>query len=130
MKEIKSREFKFNKWWNKNRKTVKSHQWLVTHARRISFSYNLHSQTFDEIIFIWTRWNNSEHKKLNQSDAHKLWRIVNPLPHERLDMIREESRKLQHILVEVKKERQQLRYDKANVTVKKTRSYSLPDPTK
>ena len=130
MNKSKLRTDKFKQWWRKNRKHSKAHTWLCVQSRRIAFAYNLHSQTCDEIMFITKRFNQSEYKKLTQDEAHTLWRLVNPLPHERLDMIRLEAKKLQEILDEVKKERRALKYERSNITVKKKRSFTLPDSAK
>ena len=69
------------------------------------------------------RYNLSTHKKLKKKDARTLFRLVNPLPHERLGMITEEGDKLQELVNELK---QLKRRQESVITKKKTRSYSPP----
>jgi hypothetical protein len=121
-KDIKKREYKFNKWWFKARRYQRAQQWLVSHSKRIAFAFNLHPSAFDEINFICRRFNLSTHKKLKKSDARTLFRLCNPLPHERLGMITDEATKLQELINELK----QLKRSQIPITKKKTRSYSPP----
>jgi len=121
-KDIKKRDFKFERWWYKARRYQKAQQWLVSHSKRIAFSYNLHPTAFDEIHFISKRFNLSTHKKLKKKDAKTLYRLINPLPHERLDMIVKEADKLNELVAELK----QLKRQRVVITKKKTRSYSPP----
>jgi len=121
-KNIKTREHKFNRWWHKNRRYQRAQQWLVSHSKRIAFSYNLHPSAFDEINFICKRFNLSTHKKLKKKDARTLHRLCNPLPHERLGMITDEAKKLQELVNELK----QLKRERVVITKKKTRSYTPP----
>lgn len=119
---IKKRKVKFERWWYKARRYQRAQQWLVSHSKRIAFAYNLHPTAFDEIQFICRRFNLSTHKKLKKKDAMTLFRLVNPLPHERLGMITEEANKLQELVNELK----QLKRSQIPITKKKTRSYSPP----
>jgi len=119
---IKKRKNKFERWWYKARRYQKAQTWLVMHSKRIAFAYNLHPTAFDEIQFICKRYNLSTYKKLKKKDAMTLYRLVNPLPHERLDMIVKEADKLQELVNELK----QLKRSQIPITKKKTRSYSPP----
>jgi len=121
----KTRNYKFDLWWNKNKKHQRATTWLVYHSKRIAFAYNLHSQAFDEIMFICKRYHLSQYKRLTKKDAKTLYRLVNPLPHERLGMITDEAMKLQQLVDELK----QLKRSQVPITKKKTRSYN-PDIVK
>ena len=119
-KNIKKRDYKFNRWWYKARTYQKAQTWLVNHSKRIAFAYNLHPNAFDEIQFICKRYNKSTFKKLKKKDAKTLFRLCNPLPHERLGMITDEANKLQELVNELK----QLKRERVIITKKKTRTYS------
>ena len=128
MKNQDYRKKQFGKWWYKNKNHKPAHKWLAHHARERARFWRFHPQTEDEINFITKRYFQSTHKRLSKADAWKLFRIVNPLPHQRLKQIQAEADYLKETLEELKAEsmRQKKEEDKkTRITVKKKRTYTL-----
>lgn len=84
MSYSKARENKFEAWWKKNHHKKTGQVWLCKSAKRIAFAYNLHPSAFDDIRIICKRFFSSEHMRLKKNDAWKMYKLCNPLYHERL----------------------------------------------
>lgn len=83
----KRRSDNFERWWRKNHHRSRAHKWLVQHAKRIAYAYNLHPNHFDDIVYIGKRFHKSEYQRLRYADAWCLWKAVHPLPHRRLERL-------------------------------------------
>ena len=83
----RKRQKEFVKWWGMNKTHRPSHKWLIKHTARVLHSYDLHPNNWDHAKKITKRYNLSEYKRLNRSDAWYLWRITHPLHSERVERI-------------------------------------------
>jgi hypothetical protein len=68
----------FRKWWKRNHHHQPGHKWLVKHSKRILHNYNIAPEQFDYCKSLHKRWNLSEYKRLNYTDAYFLWRLTHP----------------------------------------------------
>ena len=74
----------FNKWWRKNSHRQTGHHWLTKTANRILHEYAVPPEMFDECKRIIKRYNLSEYKRMNSTDAYTLWRLTHPDMDERI----------------------------------------------
>lgn len=77
----------FLRWWKKNHHNEKAHTWLTKHAKRVSHNYNIAPEQFDHTITIIKRYNCSEYRRLNKTDAKFLWRTTHPSINERRERL-------------------------------------------
>ena len=80
----KSRRQHFAKWWSKNHHRTNAHHWLVKNARRVAHAMNVGPTVFEDVQYITKRFNESEYKRLKQSDAWTLWKVCHPTPARRI----------------------------------------------
>ena len=78
---------KFNKWWNTNHHYTLAHRWLIKHSRRVMHNYMIAPEQFDQAKVIQKRYNNSEYKRINKTDATFLWRLIHPTMNERRERL-------------------------------------------
>lgn len=82
------RSAEFNRWWRcHNIANSKGLLWLVHHAKRIAFGYNLPPYTWDQVQYITKRYLNSEHRRMSRRDAWTLWKVTHPLCNDRIQRI-------------------------------------------
>ena len=77
----------FHRWWRKNNKARRSHDWLAFHARRVAYGYHMMPGVFDRVKHITKRYHNSEYKRLGERDAWTLWKLIHPLHTERVERL-------------------------------------------
>lgn len=127
-----NRKKTFAKWWKRNRRNSKAHDWIIHNAKRVAKTYLLHPQVFEEINFIATRFYKSEFRKLNEKDAWKLWRISNPNMDEKMLLLKRAAEFAETKMDELSEMRKgwtkpetQKEKKKPTVTVKKKRKFTL-----
>jgi hypothetical protein len=120
------RKQKFERWWNGKRKHSPSHDWLCHHARNFAKLYYPHPDVIDEIMFITKRFYKSEFRKLNKTDAWRLWRITNPINIERFEAIKAAGEHLYEQRKLLEEERKKVTKPTGpKITIKKKRTYTL-----
>lgn len=89
MEPNQKRSAEFQRWWRSHRTpNSKGLLWLVHHAKRIAFGYNLPPYTWDQVQYITKRYLNSEHRRMSRRDAWTLWKVTHPLSNDRINRIR------------------------------------------
>ncbi len=74
----KDRHRKFDKWWKTNNHYKLAHRWLIKHSKRCIHNYHIAPEQFDQAKKVFKRYNLSEYKRLNKTDAYFLWRLTHP----------------------------------------------------
>lgn len=82
-----SRQKRFIKWWSRNSHRQTAHYWLTKTSQRVLHEYAVPPNMWDECKRIIKRYNLSEHKRISQTDAYTLWRLVHPLMTERIQRL-------------------------------------------
>ena len=65
----------------------------------------------------------STHKKLNKTEAYKLWKVINPTITEKVQQLHDACDRMQEIKAERKREMKA--ENKPSITVKKRRKFTL-----
>ena len=88
-KKIKQTEKRknFDKWWKKNSHNQRGHHWMTKNAQRILHEYAVPPEMFQECKRIIKRYNLSEYKRMNSTDAYTLWRLIHPDMNERIQRL-------------------------------------------
>ena len=83
----KERNSNFQRWWDKNHHNKSGHHWLVKHSKRTMHNYNIPPEQFDHTNVVMKRYNLSEYKRLNKTDAYFLWRLTHPTMNQRRERL-------------------------------------------
>ena len=123
MKNPLDRKNKFEKWWRNHRRHSKAHHWMTKTATDYAYRYFAQPQLLEEVKFINKRFTNSTHKKLNKSEAYKLWKVLNPTITEKVTQLHAACDRMQEIKAERKREMKA--ENQPTITVKKRRKFTL-----
>ena len=77
----------FERWWSKNSHRHAGHHWLIKQSQRTLHDYAVMPEMFTECKRIIKRYNLSEYRRLNSTDAYTLWRLTHPEMSERIQRL-------------------------------------------